>query len=417
VLLVTPPNSYRIAAYLEAAGALRVEPLVASPGRHSLIGALASGVHVDLNDPEAVGRLIGATRDNPVAGVVATDDAAVELASKVASSLGLPHNPPGAARLSRRKDLARARLHDAGVAVPAHRRIDLDRPLPPQLQGLDYPVVVKPVSLSASRGVIRADDAHECLNACSRIERLLSREGQLPEQERRWLLVERFIDGPEVAVEALLHNGDLDVLAVFDKPDPMRGPCFEETYYITPSRHPPDVLSLLVSTVARACRACGLREGPVHAELRVAEGRAWVMEVASRTIGGECARLLRFGTGQELETLVLQRALGRPVEVQAMEGAAGVLMLPIPGAGILRRVEGVLAAQRVPCIEELILSVREGYELVPLPEGGSYLGFLFARASTPRQVETALREAHSRLNIVIAPLFRLDRPGSPMDQS
>jgi len=409
VLLVTPPNSYRIAAYLGAARALGIAPVVASPGRHSLIGELAAGVHIDLHDPAAGRLLLAAAARQPFDGVVATDDAAVQLASEVAATLGLPHNPPLAARLSRRKDLARACLQQAGVPVPAHRRIELDRPLAPQLEGLRYPVVVKPVSLSASRGVLRADDPAACRRACARIEAMLAREQDLPAAERRLLLIEAFVEGPELAVEALLHEGELELLAVFDKPDPLQGPCFEETYYVTPSRHDPRDLALAVGTVARACRAYGLREGPVHAELRLARGQAWVMEVASRTIGGECARLLRFGAGADLETLVLQRALGRPVEVQPPEDAAGVLMLPIPGAGVLRRVEGVLAARRVPYIEELILSVREGYELVPLPEGGSYLGFLFARAPTPAQAEAALREAHDKLKVVIAPLFSIQQ--------
>ncbi|HHO68705.1 MAG TPA: ATP-grasp domain-containing protein, partial [Gammaproteobacteria bacterium] len=409
MLLVTPPNSYRIAAYLGAARALGIAPVVASPGRHSLIGELAAGVHIDLHDPAAGRLLLAAAARQPFDGVVATDDAAVQLASEVAATLGLPHNPPLAARLSRRKDLARACLQQAGVPVPAHRRIELDRPLAPQLEGLRYPVVVKPVSLSASRGVLRADDPAACRRACARIEAMLAREQDLPAAERRLLLIEAFVEGPELAVEALLHEGELELLAVFDKPDPLQGPCFEETYYVTPSRHDPRDLALAVGTVARACRAYGLREGPVHAELRLARGQAWVMEVASRTIGGECARLLRFGAGADLETLVLQRALGRPVEVQPPEDAAGVLMLPIPGAGVLRRVEGVLAARRVPYIEELILSVREGYELVPLPEGGSYLGFLFARAPTPAQAEAALREAHDKLKVVIAPLFSIQQ--------
>lgn len=407
MLLVTPPNSYRIPAYLQAAAALGVEAVVASPGRHSLIGELSSGVHVDLHDPAAAARLLDAARSRPFSGVVATDDAAVALASTVAQALGLPHNPPDAAALSRRKDQARRCLRRAGVPVPDYRLLRLDQALSTQLAGWTYPLVVKPVSLAGSRGVIRVDDEQACLRACARIERLLSKQRHLPDEERRLVLAERFIAGPEVALEGLLRDGRLEPLALFDKPDPLDGPCFEETYYITPSRHSPALQSRVLETVAQACRAYGLREGPVHAELRLAHGQAWVMEVASRTIGGECARLLRFGTGQDLESLVLQRALGRPVEVQPMQGAAGVLMLPIPQAGILRRVEGVLAARRVPGIEELIISVREGYELVPLPEGGGYLGFLFAQAASAAQAEAALREAYSHLKVVIAPLFRL----------
>lgn len=404
---MTPPNSYRIAAYLRAAHALGVDVLVASPGRHALTSAVADGLHVDLNDPAAIGQLVQAASERPFAGVIATDDAAVELAGAVAQTLKLPHNPPPAAKLSRRKDLARARLAEAGVSVPGHRVVDLTRPLAPQLDGLVYPVVVKPVSLSASRGVIRADDAAACLRAIARVQAIVARERQLAAEERDRVLIECFIAGPEIAVEAILQHGRLHVLAIFDKPDPLDGPYFEETYYVTPSRHPRALRDRAVATVAAACAAYGLREGPVHAELRLHGDRAYVMEVASRTIGGDCARLLEFGAGSDLESLVIRYAMNRPAPPVAVEGGAGVLMLPIPGAGVLRRVEGLIEAMRTPWIEDIVISVREGYELVPLPESGSYLGFMFAHAPDAATAEAALREAFGKLKIVVAPLFRL----------
>lgn len=407
LLLVTPPNSYRIAAYLNAARRLGVDVLVASPGRHALITAACDGLQVDLNDPAALDRLLQAAAKQPFAGVIATDDAAVELAGAVAQALSLPHNPPAAAKLSRRKDLARARLATAGVSVPAHRLVQLDRPLAPQLRDLSYPVVVKPVSLSASRGVIRADDETDCLNAIARVQALLAKEPQLPADERDRILIENFVPGAEIAVEAILRHGRLDVLAIFDKPDPMDGPYFEETYYLTPSRHAAPLLACAIDTVAAACAAYGLREGPVHAELRLRAGIAWIMEVASRTIGGDCARLLEFGTGSDLESLVISYAMNRPAPIRPLAGGAGVLMLPVPAAGILRRVEGLLDAGRTRWIEDVSISVREGYELVPLPEGGSYLGFVFAHAPDAAQAEAALREAFRKLKIVVAPLFRL----------
>jgi hypothetical protein len=197
------------------------------------------------------------------------------------------------------------------------------------------------------------------------------------------------------------------VLAIFDKPDPLEGPFFEETYYTTPSRRALVEQALIRQRLEAACHAYGLCEGPVHAELRLSEGDAWIMEVASRTIGGDCARLLRFGTGHGLEELVLAQAAGHPLPAVPEQGGAGVLMIPIPRHGILRRVEGVLAARRVRFIEDVEISRREGYELVPLPEGASYLGFIFARAPTPEQAEQALREAHGKLNIVVAPVMKL----------
>lgn len=375
-----------------------------------MISAVAAGLHLDLNDPDALVRLLDAASSRPFAGVIATDDAAVELAGAVAEALQLPHNPPSAAKLSRRKDLARPRLAEAGVAVPSHRILYTDRPLAPQLEGLNYPVVVKPVSLSASRGVIRADDPTACLNAIARIESILAREAQLPVDERSRVLIEGFVSGPEIAVEAMLHEGRLNVLAIFDKPDPMEGPYFEETFYITPSRHPASSQALAVETVEAACAAYGLREGPVHAELRISAGRAWVMEIASRTIGGDCARLLEFGAGSDLESLVIQYAMNRPVPIASVAGGAGVLMLPIPEAGILRRVEGLLDAGRTRWIEDIVISVREGYQLMPLPDSGSYLGFMFARAPDAAKAEAALREAFSKLSIVVAPLIGLSPP-------
>ncbi len=407
MLLVAPSNSYRIAAYLKAAENLRVDSLVASPGKHSLVSAVSSGLHVDLNDPSALKILLAASQVQPFQGVIATDDSAVELASRVAQQLNLPHNPPDAAMFSRRKDLARACLHAAGIAVPAYCVINLETALQPQLLDLKYPVVIKPVSLSASRGVIRADDDASCMNAIKRIKQILAGEKQLPADEKNQLLIEQYIPGEEIAVEGLLRNGDLELLAIFDKPDPMQGPYFEETYYITPSRHSAEIQQAALLTVQDACRAYGLVEGPVHAELRINKAGLWIMEVASRTIGGECARLLTYGTGHDLETLVIKKALDEQVNVGEQNDALGVLMLPMPGAGILRRIEGIQAAQKIKYIEEILISVREGYELVPLPEGGSYLGFIFARAPTPRLVEAALREAHSQMDIIVAPVFRM----------
>lgn len=413
VLLISPSNSYRLVPYVEAARRLGIEPLIASQGRHSPIAEVAGGIHVDLADGRTAEKvLLDSARRRPVHGVVGTDDATVGLAARVAAQLGLPRNPPQAAVLTRRKDLARACLEGAGVPVPEHRRVDLRSPLAPQLQGLSCPCVVKPLALSGSRGVIRADSPEALLGACRRVARIVEGEPSLSPEERRYVLVERFVGGPEYAVEGMLHEGRLQVLALFDKPDPLDGPFFEETYYVTPSRLGAELQERIRRRVAEACEAYGLREGPIHAELRLNGGEIWIMEVAARTIGGQCARLLRFGTGHGLEDLVLARAVGRSLALQRPSGAAGVLMIPIPRAGILRRVEGVLAAQRVRHVEALEISVREGYELVPLPEGASYLGFIFARAPTPGQAEEALRRAHAHLRVVTVPILDVEITGN-----
>jgi len=276
--------------------------------------------------------------------------------------------------------------------------------LPPQLAEVTYPCVVKPVALSASRGVIRTDDAAALAAACARVARIVGAEPI--EAERRFLLIEQFIPGLEVAVEGMLYGGRLELLAVFDKPDPLDGPYFEETYYITPSRLPPETIDALHACIHAACVAYGLREGPIHAECRINDRGVWILEVAARTIGGLCARLLQIGTGFGVEELVLAHAMRRSLTLAHAEGGAGVLMIPIPEAGILLRVEGIAAARAVPGIEDVIIYVREGYELVPLPEGASYLGFIYARADTPVAAEMALRKAHACLHVVVAPLFQ-----------
>lgn len=402
ILLVAIHQSYRVPAYQAAASALGARLVIASQGRHSVIPEIADGIHIEFaNVSDAVERIVSSAARDSFDAVVASDDLALEVATRTAAALGLPHNPLSAVRAARRKDLARDALRAAGLPVPRFRCLNLTQPLAAQITDLDYPCVLKPLAMAASRGVVRVDSAAELLRTLPRIAAIVS-ESVVPD-ERNGVLVESFLPGIEIAVEGLLSGGRLHVLAIFDKPEPLDGPFFEESYYVTPSRLSSRLLERAVERLAQACAAYGLREGPVHGELRLYDGEAWVLEIAARTIGGDCARLLSFGAGRTLEELVLRHALGWPLELQSPAGAAGVLMIPTPGAGTLRRVEGVLAAQKVPGIEDLVITVREGYELTPLPEGGTYLGFMFARADTPDEVERALREAHARLDIVIAP--------------
>lgn len=411
VLLIAPHNSYRTIPFIEAASKLGVDALVASEGQHSVISAYLDGLHINLHEAEAaLATILQAARARPFAAIIGTDDMTTELAAVAAQQLGLSHNPPAAVRFARRKDLARQRLAQQGVPVPRHHCIDLRASLAPQAEQLDFPCVLKPLTLSASRGVIRVDNPEQFLRACARIERLLQSEEV---EERDIILAEDFIAGAEVAVEGVVRAGVLELLAIFDKPDPLDGPYFEETYYITPSRLPRATQSLLQRRIQAACDAYGLREGPIHAECRVNPHGVWILEVAARTIGGLCGRLFRTAAGCSLEELVLAHSLGRLSAGERLDGAAGVLMIPVPKAGILRRVEGVLAAQRIPHIDEVVIQLREGHELVPWPEGSSYLGFIFAHAPTPEQAEAALREAYRRLNIVVAPLWKLSPQETP----
>jgi biotin carboxylase len=280
----------------------------------------------------------------------------------------------------------------AAAEVPQPRFALTDDP--GDLPDVGYPCVVKPISLSASQGVIRADDADAARAAAARIRAITHGP----------LLVEEYVPGVEVAVEGILREGVLEVLAVFDKPDPLVGPYFEETIYVTPSRLPGATRARIDELTGRACAAMGLLEGPVHAELRIDGDRVWVIEVAARSIGGLCARALRFGAGIALEELILRHALRMPLDGLAREPtASGVMMLPIPHAGVLREVRGQEAARAVPGVTGLEITVPRGRRVQPLPEGDRYLGFLFARGDTPAAVETSLRTAHAALDVDIGP--------------
>ncbi|MDH5179784.1 MAG: ATP-grasp domain-containing protein [Gammaproteobacteria bacterium] len=408
VLIIAPHGSYRTGPFIQAARQQGAEVLIASQGKHSIVSEYARGLQINFSDEDqALQTIVTAAQERPFSGIIGTDDSATVLAARAAEQLGLPHNPPQAVQIAARKDMARRCLSQSKVRIPDFRVLDIRRSLPEQLDGVVFPCVVKPVALSASRGVIRVNDTQQLSAAVERIKAILAAESQLPADAGQTLLLEQFISGQEVAVEGMLYDGELDILALFDKPDPMDGPFFEETYYITPSRLSVDIQLAIRDEVQAACHAYGLREGPVHAECRINADGVWILEVAARTIGGLCGRLLTYGTGRQLEEVVLAHAQGRRVTVNQQDGAAGVLMIPIPGAGVLKRVEGLLAAQQIPGVEEVNIQIRDGYELIPLPEGGSYLGFIFARGESSEEVERALRKAHACLNIVIGPLWKV----------
>lgn len=380
---------------------------IASRGKHSLISEVHDGLHVDLDDQvSALADILQQAEKTPFAAVLGSDDSTVELAALAAKRLGLPHNPPAAAKLTRRKDLARAHLARRGCAVPAHGLINLEQELNPQLENIHWPCVLKPVNLSASRGVIRANNPAEFYAAVTRIKKIIAESAD--EFEQQHLLVEEYIEGVEVAYEGYLQNGELTNLSLFDKPDPLTGPFFAETIYVTPSQLDETTQVKIHQCVDQACQAYGLMTGPIHAELRIDKRGAWILEVACRTIGGDCARSLDQDDFN-LEEMTLALAMGKTIHTQPPKDARGVMMIPITQGGILRRVEGLSAAQKVEHIETVDITIRDGHELIPLPEGNQYPGYIFARAKTPGAVIKALREAYSKLNFVVAPAIRLQQ--------
>jgi biotin carboxylase len=402
LLLLLPTSTYRAGDFLQAARELGAEVVVASERRQALAGVMGHrALTVNCKNPdEAADSIARLAARKPLDAVVAVDDEGVLVAALAGQRLGLAHNPPDAAARSRDKAAMRRALEEAGVPQPEFRMAGPDADVAGLAAEVGLPCVVKPVSLSGSRGVIRADDREAAVVAAKRVRAILADAGEDPEAP---LLVERYIPGDEVAVEGLLRAGTLEPLAVFDKPDPLEGPYFEETIYVTPSRLPPETLGAIVRMTADAAAALELVEGPIHAELRTDGGRAWVLELAARSIGGLCSRALRFGVGVTLEEVILRHALGLPIDDLRRESAAsGVMMIPIPRAGILEEVRGQDRARAVPGIAGLELTIGPGRHVKPLPEGDRYLGFLFARADGPEGVEQALRTAHGHLEIVIS---------------
>jgi biotin carboxylase len=403
LLLLITTASYRAGAFIEAARRIGVAVTIGAEREQALAVANPAGhLTLDFLAPEnTVRKIVDFNKEYPINAVIAADDDGVVIAAMAAKALGLPHDPVEAVIAARNKFLMREVLAKAGIPSPSFAEFSINENPEDVAQRISFPCVVKPLSLSASRGVIRADDVSQFVAAFRRVAAIL-RQPEIAEtggDSSRHLLVESFIPGKEVAVEGLLLNGTLKILAIFDKPDPLDGPFFEETIYLTPSRHPENVQNEILDNTTKAVRALGLCEGPVHAELRINAQGTWILEIAPRSIGGLCSRTLRFGEGISLEELILRHALGLDVENFERESlAAGVMMIPIPRAGILREVAGVQEAKEVAGIEDIRITIPIGQTLVPLPEGKKYLGFIFARDETPDRVEAALREAHRRLS-------------------
>lgn len=406
VVLLLPTATYRAPDFVEAATALGIDVVVGSERRQALAGAMRDrALVVPFGDPErAAAVIVDHARRRPVDAVVAVDEAGVLPAALASEELGLSYNPPDAVAATRDKGRLRRALATAGIPQPDFRLALPGDDVGALARAVGLPCVVKAASLSASRGVLRADTPEAAVSAAAVVRDVLRHAdtgAEPPADPEGPLLVESYVGGAEVAVEGLLTGGRLHVLALFDKPDPMDGPTFEETILVTPSRLDEAVQQWIGAVTAEACHAVGLREGPVHAEVRVDGDRVAFLEVAARSIGGLCARTLRFGTGSSLEELILRHATGMRVELDREREAAGVLMLPTPRAGVLEEIRGEDDARAVPGVVDVQTTVRPGTEVRPLPYSSRYLGFVFARASSPGEVEGALREAWGRVGIVV----------------
>jgi biotin carboxylase len=420
LLILASKLGYQTRSFAEAAKALGVDVVFASDRCHQLQDPWADGaIAVRFDEPEdAARRIVKQSFVRPVDGLIALGDRPTTTAAHTARALGFVYNSPESVENCRSKLRQREVLRDAGLPVPGFFSFRIDKRVEKILPRVQFPCVVKPLRLAAGQGVIRANSPEEFQAAVARIKQLLeSPEVQVtrePELDR--VLVERYIPGAEVAVEGLVTRGKLRILAVFDKPDPLEGPYFEETLYVTPSRLPDEMYDRLLECAERSVHALGLTHGPVHAEFRIKNEKPddgpWVLEVAARPIGGLCARAVRFGPQRVLlEEILVRHALGMPgTDLNREDDASGVMMIPVPKTGVLEKVEGEDQARATPGIEDVQITARLRDAIAAWPEGATYLGFLFARGKTPAEVETALRAAHGNLKFEISEQLPVRHP-------
>lgn len=423
VLLLSTTTGYQLRSYDEAASRRGVELVLATDRCHHLDDpwrdrAIAVRFYEPSSSLEAIERAAAA---GAFSAVLSVGDRPTVLAARAAVRLGLPGNPVDAAAASVDKFETRTRFASAGLIVPRHLVMAADRDVHDAARDerVRFPCVLKPTGLSGSRGVIRADSRREFIAAATRIRALLARPDIRAERTgSEDILVEEFVPGREYAVEGVLTQGSLHVFAIFDKPDPLDGPFFEETIYVTPSVLGDRERGHVRETVERGARALGLRHGPIHAELRRKPASAdapadtaaaiVLLEIASRPIGGLCSSALRFEGGASLEDVLLDHALGGDATARRRERAASaVMMIPIPKRGLLKRVEGADRARAQPYVTDVRITAKPDQLLEPLPEAGSYLGFIFASAPSPALAERAVRDAHQDLSFTIEPALKM----------
>jgi biotin carboxylase len=429
VLLFASKLGYQTRSFAAAAEKLNVELIYVTDRCHQLDDPWedhAIAVHFE-NPGEAAQAAVEKARARNVQGILALGDRPAHAAALAARALSIPFHHPAAVEACRSKLRTREVLRDAGLPGPWFRAIQLDPPPEPALLGIQYPCVLKPLSLSASQGVIRANNREEFVAAAQRIRKLLqtpeiqaTREPRLGE-----MIVEEYLPGKEVAVEALMTTGEIRVLAIFDKPDPLEGPYFEETIYVTPSRLDATQIAAVKKMLRDAATALGLSHGPLHAEFRIDREQVTPLEIAPRPIGGLCAQSLRFelpaSSGDAaavaekigLEELLLRHALELPGADATRENpASGVMMIPVPASGIFGGVSGKAEAAGVTGVSQVLITARVHDYIAAWPEGSSYLGFIFAAGKTPEAAEQALRTAHANLQFEITPRLTVQHPAA-----
>jgi hypothetical protein len=407
VLLLTTARSYRDTAFLTAAEHLKIEVVQAVDTPKELSKSWEKGFSIDFSAlEESISTIAAYHQENPLKAILPVDDSGSMLAALAGEVLGFPHNSPEAATATRDKLVFRRLISESSLNTPRFGEYLTSEDISPLIADIGFPCVIKPRNLNGSRGVIRADNLEELEAAITRTANLVRSIQRKPVEAGVSLIIESYIPGNEIALEGILDEGHLEILAIFDKPDPLEGPFFEETIYLTPSRLSIEKQDEIINATAEAARLIGLKTGPLHAEARLNNKGVWIIEIAGRSIGGLCSQVLQFGAGGSLEEIILSQACGLNYgSLKRSEGARGVMMIPIPGAGLLRGVDGLEQAKNSPLVEGIEITTPLNNIVTPLPEGDGYLGFIFTRGNSSESVEEALRQAHQKLTFRIDPLL------------
>lgn len=403
LILLASAQSYRGGPFDIAAKKLGVEIIFGQDVPLPLQNDASPGLRLDYRDiKQATKTILKFAKKYPIDGILGLDDSGTLIAASTYEALGIPHNSIESALAARDKHIMRKCFLKSNIPSPPFEHHFLNEDIEKLSHEVSYPCVIKPTTLSGSRGVMRANSPQEFIQRINRLRPILANE-RCDE-----FLIEEFIPGQEYAIEGIMDNGKLIVLALFDKPDPLDGPFFEETIYVTPSRLPQETQQEIIDTAENAAKSLGLMRGPIHAEIRFNDKGPWMVEIAGRSIGGLCSQTLHFKTKTTLEELILRQLLDLDLSNASRKtGADGVMMIPIPEAGLLKRISGIEEAKSIPFINDIEITARLNYSLVPLPEGNAYLGFIFASARTPEEVESALRKAYQSLKIEVAPEIKL----------
>lgn len=406
VLILMPSTSYRAHDFMKAATKLGIEVVIGSDHRQALSKLLPDfSLALNFRKPESsIEKIKIFAHKNSLAAILGVDEETVILAAMASKALGLSYNNVSSVKATRNKHLMRQKMVQAGLLNPKFQVISMDTDPEDFSAEIEYPSVLKPTFLSASQGVIRVNNPEEFVNAFKQIVKIISdpsNRKKSPEKKDE-ILVEDYIPGTEVAVEGMLIDGEFKLLAIFDKPDPLEGPYFVETIYVTPSQYPQNIQDKIVQVTKNGIKALGLTSGPVHAEMRINEQGIWILEIAARSIGGLCSRVLRFANEMSLEELILRHAIGEDIEqIEREKKAAGVMMMPVLKSGILKEIKNLELAKKIDGVEDIVITIAPEQKLEPLPRGSKYLGFIFARGDTPQFAEEAIRDAYNKLEVVV----------------